>query len=41
MNCVALVSKIDSSIRDFSKKEKFRILLKRNIILNLLGEDVR
>ena len=36
INCVALFYKVDSSRRDFSRKEKFRILVKRDITLKLL-----
>ena len=53
INCVALFSKTGSSIRDFSRKEKKskifqekkkifkKILVKRDITLKLLREDVR
>ena len=41
INCVVLFNKVGSSIRDFSRKEKFRILVKRNINLKLHREDVR
>ena len=34
INCVALFYKVGSSIRDFSRKEKFRKLVKREITLN-------
>ena len=41
INCVALFYKLGSSIRDFSRKEKFRILVKRDVNLKLLREEVR
>ena len=41
INCVALFYKAGSSIKDFSRKEKFRILGKRDITLRLLREEVR
>ena len=53
INCVALFSKTGSSIRDFSRKEKKskifqekkkifkKILVKRDITLKLLREEVR
>ena len=41
INCVALFYKIGSSIKDYSRKEKFRILVKRDITLKLLNEEVR
>ena len=41
INCVALFYKVGSSIRDFSRKEKFKILVKRDITLKLLREEVR
>ena len=41
INCVALFYKVGSSIRDFSRKEKFRILVKRDITLKLLREEIR
>ena len=41
INCVAFFYKVDSSIKDFSRKEKFRILVKRDISLELLREEVR
>ena len=39
--CVALFFKVGSSIWDFSRKEKFRTLVKRDITLKLLREEVR
>ena len=41
INYVALFYKVSSSIRDFSRKEKFKILVKRDITLKLLIEEVR
>ena len=41
INYVALFYKVGSSIRDFSRKEKFKILVKRDITLKLLIEEVR
>ena len=41
INCVALFYKAGSSIRDFSRKGKFRIFVKRDITLKLLREEVR
>ena len=41
INCAALFYKGGSSIRNFSRKEKFRILVKRAITLKLLREEIR
>ena len=41
INCVALFYKVGFSRRDFSRKEKFTILVKRDITLKLLREEVR